>query len=176
MLIENVYVGPHRGGAIYVLQRMGADIEIIKKTENSADLRVRSAPLKATDIVPSEIPSLIDELPVLSVAAANAEGVTTVSGAEEMRAKESDRISSTAKQIGGLGAAIEERPDGFVITGNPGCFHGGTVDSDLDHRIAMTGAVAALVANGPVSVNGWETVASSYPSFIDDLKALRGAS
>jgi 3-phosphoshikimate 1-carboxyvinyltransferase len=172
--IENVYVGPHRGGAIYVLQRMGADIEVIKKSENTADLRVRSASLKATDIVPSEVPSLIDELPILSVAAASAEGVTTVTGAEEMRAKESDRIASTTKQIGGLGANIEERPDGFVITGKPGCFQGGTVESDLDHRIAMTGAVAALIANGPVLVNGWETVASSYPSFLDDLASLQG--
>jgi 3-phosphoshikimate 1-carboxyvinyltransferase len=175
VLIENVYMGPHRGGAISVLQRMGADIEIIKRSENTADLRVRHARLKATDIVPSEVPSLIDELPVLSVAAASADGVTTVSGAEEMRVKESDRIATTTKQIGGLGAAIEERPDGFVITGNPGCFRAGTVDSDLDHRIAMTGAIAALVANGPIEVNGWETVASSYPTFLDDLRSLQEA-
>jgi 3-phosphoshikimate 1-carboxyvinyltransferase len=173
VLIENVYVGPHRGGAIYVLQRMGADIEIIKRSETTADLRVRSAALTATDIVPSEIPSLIDELPILSVAAANATGVTTVSGAEEMRAKESDRIAAVVKQVGGLGAAIEERPDGFVITGRPGCLQGGAVESDLDHRIAMTGAIAALAASGPVTVNGWETVASSYPTFMDDLSSLQ---
>lgn len=173
VLIENVYVGPHRGGAIYVLQRMGADIEIIQRTETTADLRVRSSQLTATDIVPSEIASLIDELPILSVAAASAKGVTTVTGAEEMRAKESDRIAAVAKQVGGLGALIEERPDGFIITGKPGCFQGGTVESDLDHRIAMTGAIAALVANGPVAVNGWETVASSYPAFMDDLASLQ---
>ena len=176
VVIENVYIGPHRGGAVSVLQRMGADIEVVMRSENTADLRVRSASLKATDIVPSEIPSLIDELPVLAVAAACAEGITTVTGAEEMRVKESDRIATTTKQLAGLGAQIEERPDGFVITGSVGCFRGGTVESDLDHRIAMTGAVAALVASGSVDVSGWETVSSSYPSFLDDLNALRSAS
>jgi 3-phosphoshikimate 1-carboxyvinyltransferase len=173
VVIENVYIGPHRGGAVAVLQRMGADIEINKRSDTTADLRVRSAELTATDIVPSEVPSLIDELPILSVAAAVAKGVTTVTGAEEMRAKESDRIAAVAKEVGGLGALIEERPDGFVITGKPGCFEGGTVDSDLDHRIAMTGAIAALVAADPVAVHGWETVASSYPTFLDDLSSLQ---
>lgn len=171
--IQNVYVGPHRGGAIDVLKRMGADIELTHLDETTANIRVRSAELKATDILPAEIPSLVDELPVLSVAASSATGVTTVSGAEEMRAKESDRIATTTKQIGGLGAVIEEKPDGFVITGKPGCFKGGVVESDLDHRIAMTGAIAALAGDGEVTVHGWETVSSSYPTFLDDLKTLQ---
>jgi 3-phosphoshikimate 1-carboxyvinyltransferase len=170
--IENVYVGPHRAGALDVLKRMGADIELKHRSDTTADIHVRHASLRATDIGGAEIPGLIDELPILSVAAALADGTTTVTDAAEMRVKESDRIATVATQIGGLGAQIEERPDGFVITGRGACFTSGVVESHLDHRIAMTAAIASLTGSGDVTVTGWETVASSYPSFLDDLAIL----
>lgn len=172
--IENVYVGPTRAGLIDVLTRMGADIDLAHRDANTADIRVRHSELSATDINGEEVPSMIDELPVLSVAAAVATGTTVVSDAAEMRVKESDRIAAVCREIGGLGAIIEERSDGFAIQGSGGRpLTGGRVNAALDHRIAMTGAVAALVSSKPTVVEGWESVATSYPSYTDDLARLR---
>lgn len=170
--IENVYVGPHRNGAFAVLERMGASIHYTWRGPQAADITIKSSDLHATEIFGAEIPSLIDELPVLSLAAACAAGVTEVRDAEEMRVKESDRIASVVREIGGLGPSMRERTDGFVVEGDA-MFQGGKVQAHLDHRIAMTGAIAALVSASPVTVEGWETVHSSYPSFLEDLASLR---
>jgi 3-phosphoshikimate 1-carboxyvinyltransferase len=173
--IERVYIGPARAGIIDVLVRMGADIELHHHGANVADVRVRSSHLVGTEIDGDEVPSMIDELPVLSIAAAFADGSTTVTGAQEMRAKESDRITAVAEQFGGLGVQVDERPDGFVIHGRPGqALQGGSVRSNLDHRIVMTATIAALASSAPVSIDGWEAVESSYPSFAADLAHLRG--
>jgi 3-phosphoshikimate 1-carboxyvinyltransferase len=171
--VKNVYVGPMRAGYIDVLERMGADIELTHIDANTADVRVRYSQLKATDIGGDEIPSLIDELPILALAASRAEGVTTVADAAELRAKESDRITLVATQIGGLGANIQERPDGFIIEGSREPLKGGKVHAHLDHRIAMTAAIAAQVASGPVKIEGWASVDTSYPNFLGDLDKLR---
>jgi 3-phosphoshikimate 1-carboxyvinyltransferase len=174
--IENVYLGPGRGGIVDVLVRMGADIDLCYRDATAADIRIRHSALHGTEIRGDEIPSLIDELPVLSIAAACAEGTTVVADAAEMRVKESDRITAVVRQIGGLGLDITEQSDGFTVNGRPGgLFAGGTVNAHLDHRIAMTGAIAALRSSAPVRIEGWDSVDSSYPTFSEDLAKLRPA-
>lgn len=172
--IERVYVGPGRGGIIDVLSRMGADIDIDYIDGTTANIRVRYSQLTGVEVGGEEVPTLIDELPVLSVAAAMASGRTVVTDAAEMRVKESDRIAAVVHEIGGLGIDVEERSDGFVIEGRPNtALAGGRVHSDLDHRVAMTAAIAALVSENPVDISGWSSVHTSYPSFLDDLESLR---
>lgn len=175
--VEHVYVGPGRAGLIDVLVRMGADVDIAHHTSTVADLRVRHSALRGTEIEGAEVASLIDELPILAVAAALADGVTTVVDAAELRVKESDRIAAIASEIGGLGVEVDEQPDGFVVRGRPGSAlvpkHDAIVRSHLDHRIAMTGAIAALVADRSVTIEGWSAVATSYPGFLEDLATLR---
>lgn len=172
--LENVYVGPGRGGLVDVLARMGADIDLRHTSGTTADVRVRYSQLRATEVGEDEIPSLIDELPVLAVAAAVAKGITVVTDASELRVKESDRIDAVANEIAGLGVSVQASEDGFVIQGNPGWqLSGGTVQSNLDHRIAMTAAIAGLVSKEPVTIHGWDAVATSYPDFLNDLKYLR---
>ncbi|MEO5931272.1 MAG: 3-phosphoshikimate 1-carboxyvinyltransferase, partial [Candidatus Kapaibacterium sp.] len=121
-----------------------------------------------------DIPEMIDELPLLALIASQAGGTTTVRGAAELRLKESDRISATAAMLRGLGITIDELADGFSVTG-PQRVAGGVADHHGDHRLCMTAAVAALVANGPVTIPGAEVAAVSYPGFWDDLRAI-GAS
>ena len=117
------------------------------------------------------VPGLIDEIPVLAVAAAVAEGTTVFRNAAELRVKESDRVETIAEGLGGLGVAVDRHPDGISVTGRVGGrFEGGPVDSHGDHRIAMALAVAALVAEGHTPIAGWESVATSYPSFEEDLR------
>lgn len=168
-------VNPTRAGALRALARMGARIELERRRvvagEAIADLVVRAAPLGAVAIGGAEIPSLIDELPVLAVAATRAEGRTVVRDAAELRHKECDRIGVTVANLARLGARIEERPDGFAIDG-PTRLRGGRVDAAGDHRIAMAMAVAGLLADGPVTIDGADTVAVSYPGFFADLATL----
>lgn len=173
LVLERVYVGPGRAGFLDVLRRMGADIEEVGKdaASRTADLRVRSAPLVATHVGGAEVASLIDEVPALAVAAAYADGVTTFADAAELRVKETDRIATTVAGLGAVGAVAEPTPDGLVVTGRAGKpLEGGRVDSAGDHRIAMAFAVAGLAATGPVTVTGWEAVATSYPTFEEDLR------
>jgi len=173
--IDNVYVGPGRNGLIEVMQRMGADIELTHRDAVTADIRVRHSRLKGIDVSGEEVPSLIDELPIFAIAAATAEGVTNVRDAMEMRVKESDRIAAVVGEMGGLGVAIVEHPDGFSISGDPDArLTGGVVNAHLDHRIAMTGAIAGLLSATPTIIHGWESVATSYPGFADDLNHLTG--
>jgi 3-phosphoshikimate 1-carboxyvinyltransferase len=172
--LENVYVGPGRGGMIDVLARMGADVDVDYRSAVTADIRVRHSRLYGTDVGEDEVPSMIDELPVLAIAAAVAEGTTRVTDAAELRVKESDRIAAVVNEIGGLGVEVHEQPDGFVIEGNGGkLLDGGSVRAKLDHRIAMTGAVAGLASSSQVSIEGWESVATSYPAFREDLERLK---
>jgi 3-phosphoshikimate 1-carboxyvinyltransferase len=173
LLLPRVYVGPGRAGFVDVLRRMGADITVVDEDPltRTADLRVRAAHLVATDVGGDEVPSLIDEIPVLAVAAAYAEGVTTFADAAELRVKETDRIVTTVAALSAVGVAAEGRPDGLVVHGRPGRGpDGGEVEAGGDHRIAMAFAVAALGAAGPVTIRGWEAVATSYPGFEEDLR------
>jgi 3-phosphoshikimate 1-carboxyvinyltransferase len=173
LILEGVYVGPGRAGFVDVLRRMGADITVVDEEPRTrtADLRVRAAPLVATDVGGDEVPSLIDEIPVLAVAAAYAAGTTTFADAAELRVKETDRVATTVAALTAVGVDAEARPDGLVVGGRAGRRPvGGAIDSGGDHRIAMALAVAALGAGGPVTISGWEAVATSYPGFEEDIR------
>jgi len=175
LLILNVGVNPTRTGILEVLLAMGADITLENQREVTgepvADLRVRSSQLRACRIEGAIIPRLIDEIPVLAVAASVAIGTTVIKDAAELRVKESDRIAVTAKCLNQMGANITELPDGMEIKG--GCtLVGAEVDSCDDHRIAMSMAIAALVAQGQTSIDHAECAAISYPSFIPTLQKL----
>ncbi len=170
--VERVYVGPGRAGFLAVLKRMGADIEERFNPDGTATLTARHSPgLRGTDIGGVEVPGLIDEVPVLAVAAAVAEGPTEVCDAAELRVKESDRVATTTALLTTLGAAGDPRPDGLHIAGDAHLTPG-RVDAGGDHRIAMAAAVAALVAPGSTKITGWEAVRTSYPAFEDDLRHL----
>ncbi len=173
LVVEDVYVGQARAGFVEVLRRMGADIsyEHLDERRQTADLRVRYGPLAATTVGGSEVPGLIDEIPVLAVAAARAEGVTTFADAAELRVKESDRVASVVAALRAVGVSAEPRSDGLAVEGNGGApLAGGEIDSQGDHRVAMALAIAGLDASGPTVVAGWESVATSYPGFEEDLR------
>ncbi len=166
--LRHVGVNPTRTGVIEILRLMGADIELTNPREIGgepiADIRVRSAELRGIDIPPELVPLAIDEFPVLFVAAANARGETRLSGAEELRVKESDRIQVMADGLAVLGVDAEPRPDGIVIQG--GSYGGGRVDSHGDHRIAMAFSVAALCAGGEIEIDDCANVNTSFPGFV----------
>jgi len=171
----NVGVNPTRTGALDVLRNMGANITLHNQREISgepvADLKVRGSRLSGTEIGGEIIPKLIDELPVLAVVAALAEGRTVVRDAAELRHKESDRITAVVRLLTGLGADITERPDGFIIQGGRQ-LQGTSCESYGDHRIAMAAAVAGLSAQGTTTVKGAECVDISYPGFFDTLNSI----
>jgi 3-phosphoshikimate 1-carboxyvinyltransferase len=175
--LPRVYVGPARRGFLEVLRRMGADIVETAATgpgdlAATAGLTVRAAPLVATDVEAAEIPSL-DEVPVLAVAAAVAEGTTVFHDVGELRVKESDRLRAVAALARAFGAGAEVAGDDLVVQG-VARLRPGAVDAQGDHRIAMAAAVAALAAGPePSRVGGWEAVATSYPAFARDLAALQ---
>ncbi|HWC10603.1 MAG TPA: 3-phosphoshikimate 1-carboxyvinyltransferase, partial [Acidimicrobiales bacterium] len=168
VVVEDVYVGPGRTGFLDVLARMGAAIEVGEGT-----IRARYGPLAGTEVGGSEVPSLIDEIPVLAVAAAVAETPTQIGGAAELRVKESDRIATVADGLRAFGVTLETKADGFVVAGGAH-LRGAPVDAAGDHRVAMAMAVAGLAADGDSVVEGWESVATSYPGFEADLAALGG--
>lgn len=175
VLLTGVGINPTRTGLLDVLREMGADIEAANERvvagEPVADLVARSAPLKAINVCPQTVPLAIDELPVICVAAALAEGTTRISGARELRHKESDRISAMASGLEALGVNVEETGDGMTIEGRD-TFSGGTVDSFADHRIAMAFAVGALRARKPIRVLNVDNVRTSFPGFETRARAL----
>ena len=169
--VDQVYVGPGRAGFLDVLARMGAEVEVHHREATTADLLARYGPLRGTEVAPEEVPALVDEVPVLAVAAALAEGATRFRGVGELRVKESDRLAAIQDLLGAVGGRVEVVGDDLVVTG-AGALHGDRVASRGDHRIAMAGAVAGLVATGATTVEGWEGVATSYPGFEEDLAGL----
>jgi 3-phosphoshikimate 1-carboxyvinyltransferase len=173
--LEEVGVNPTRTGLLTILERMGVEIERERESEGDgeriATLRVRSAPLAATEVGGAEIPLAIDELPLVALAACFAEGTTTIRDAEELHRKESDRIETVTAALRALGGHVEPTEDGMVIEGTGG-LRGGVIDSQGDHRIAMLGAVAGLASEEGVEVSGMEAAAVSYPGFEADLAAL----
>jgi 3-phosphoshikimate 1-carboxyvinyltransferase len=175
LLIENVGVNPTRTGILEALAMMGANIQLENERtvagEPVADLRVRSSSLNSCTIAGDLIPRMIDEIPILAVAAVFAQGTTVIRDAAELRVKESDRITTMATQLNQMGASVTELPDGLEITG--GTYLTGTdVDSYTDHRITMSLAIAALNATGTTTIHGAEAAAISYPNFIPTLKQL----
>lgn len=174
--LKNVGINPARTGLLDVLKKMGADFGISNIREVSgepvADIYCKGGSgLKAVNIGGSDIPSLIDEFPVLCVAASFAEGTTTITGAEELRVKESDRIISIASELRKMGVKIEEFADGLSINGGGG-LHGASMDSHGDHRIAMSMTVAALNAEGGSTINGISSVNISFPDFFEIIGRL----
>lgn len=176
LTVQNVGLNPSRTGVLDVLEQMGARIELLNGREVAGepvgDLRVTHGPLKAFTIGADLIPRLVDEIPVLAVAACYAEGISRVSGAEELRVKETDRLAVMARQLGAMGARIEEFADGLTIEGGVP-LQGAEVDSETDHRVAMSLAVAAQVAHGPTLLHRPGAAAVSYPGFWDDLERLQ---
>ena len=169
LILRHVGTNPTRDGVITILRLMGADIEVSNEREVGgepvADLRVRSAKLKGIHIPEDQVPLAIDEFPALFIAAACAEGETVLTGAEELRVKESDRIQVMADGLQALGVKAGPTPDGIVIQG--GAITGGRVDSHGDHRIAMSFATAALRASAEVIIDDCANVATSFPNFVD---------
>ncbi len=177
LLIENVGVNPTRTGVLDVLLKMGADITLENPREAAgepvADLRVRTSGLKGCTIEGDIIPRLIDEIPVLAVAAVVAQGTTIIRDAAELRVKESDRLAAIASQLNLMGAQISETSDGLEISGGTS-LQGAEVDSFTDHRIAMSLAIAALKASGTTTIHRAEAVAISYPTFAETFLSLHG--
>ena len=174
--IEGVGINPTRTGLISALKGMGAGIEIFNirnvSGEPIADIHCKGdAELKAIHITKENIPGLIDEFPILCVAATQASGTTIIRGAEELRVKESDRIKSMATELKKMGAEIEEFEDGLSITGKKE-LKGAIIESYRDHRIAMALSIAALIADGTTTINGVSSVNISFPGFFEILKRL----
>lgn len=171
---EHVGLNPTRTGVLDVLRVMGAAVEVFARGEVCGepvgDVRVRGQSLRRVTIDGAMIPRVIDELPVLCVVAAVADGTTEIKDAAELRVKESDRVAVIANGLRALGIRVQERPDGLVIHG--GTLHGGRVDAAGDHRVAMAFAVAGLLARDPVTVGGAESIAISFPQFVEVLREL----
>jgi 3-phosphoshikimate 1-carboxyvinyltransferase len=176
--ITNIGINPTRAGLLDVLQGMGADIALQNPRsvggEPVADLRIRHSALTGIDVPPDIAPSMIDEFPILFIAAALASGTTRTSGLEELRVKESDRLSAMAAGLAAIGVKLVETPDGLTIHGRAGDpFPGGaTITTHLDHRIAMSFAVAGLHATAPITVDDRAPIATSFPSFIALMQSL----
>ncbi len=175
IILKNVGVNETRAGIIDVLQAMGADLEVVIEDEQAAEptaaITVRTSNLKGTTIEGAIIPRLIDEIPVLALLATQAQGKTIIKDAEELKVKETDRITAVVTELKKLGADIEATDDGMVING-PVKLHGGALQSYGDHRIGMMAAVAALITDGPVDIDDADCVAVSYPTFFEHIDSL----
>ena len=169
LTLRQVGVNPTRTGILDALRAMGADITAANAAtlagEPVADLRVRAAPLRATDVSGDLVVRMIDEFPAFMIAAACAQGRTVVRDAAELRAKESDRIAIMARALRAIGVRVEEFPDGFAIDGTGAIAGGATLDAHGDHRVAMSLALAGLVAREPVAIGGFGILAESFPDF-----------
>jgi 3-phosphoshikimate 1-carboxyvinyltransferase len=176
ILIKNVGINPTRNGIIQVAKSMGADITLLNavtdRGEPTADLLVRSSSLHGTTVGGDIIPSLIDELPIIAIMAAFADGETIICDAAELKVKESDRILVMVDNLSHMGCDITGTDDGMIIRGGKP-LHGAIIDSHLDHRIAMSFAVAALCADGITEIKDAECVNISYPAFYHDLAKLQ---
>lgn len=172
--LKHVGINPTRTGVIDILRQMGADIRFLRQRdvggEPVADIKVTYTKLKGIDIAPELIPLAIDEVPIVCIAAACAEGQTTISGAEELRHKESDRIAAMVNGLRSVGVEVTEHKDGMQING--GAILGGEVQSEHDHRIAMAFAVAGAVAKEKIVIHDCDNVATSFPNFVDLAKEL----
>ena len=174
ILLKNVGINPTRDGLLRVCKDMGADITLLNvnmEGEPTADLLVRTSSLHGTTVGGEIIPTLIDEIPMIAVMAAFAEGTTVIKDAKELKVKESDRILVMAENLSRMGADITPTEDGMIIHGGKP-LHGAEIDSYLDHRVAMSFAVAGLLCDGPLSIKDGDCVKISYPEFYEDLYRL----
>ncbi|HEY2218722.1 MAG TPA: 3-phosphoshikimate 1-carboxyvinyltransferase [Gaiellaceae bacterium] len=174
LTVHDVGLNPRRAGILEVLERMGVRVAVTRRQRIAGELVgdvevIGTHELVATRVTAAEVPTLVDELPLVALLGAFAHGETVVSGAEELRAKESDRIETVTAAMRAIGVRIEPRPDGFVVRGTPARPRGGTVDAGGDHRIAMLGAVAGVVSREGVKLDGAESVGVSFPGFFELL-------
>jgi len=177
--IENVLVNPTRIGLVETLQEMGGDVAVTNRrkagSEEAADIRVKASRLKGVTVPASRVVSMIDEYPVLAMAAAFAEGDTLMEGIGELRVKESDRIAMIAAGLKANGVEAEEGPESLLVHGAAEVAGGGTVKTGLDHRIAMSFLVLGMATDAPVTVDDAGTIATSFPEFRNLMTGL-GAS
>jgi 3-phosphoshikimate 1-carboxyvinyltransferase len=176
LTIHDLGLNPRRIGLLDVLERMGARVSVFNRRKSGGeligDLEVRSAELTATDVAPDEVPQLVDELPLFALAAGVARGDSHLTGAGELRLKETDRIETVTSGLRALGVRIRARDDGFDVRGVPARPVGGRMPSNGDHRIAVLAAVAGLVSRDGVDVGGADAVAISFPGFFDLLDSV----
>ncbi|MDQ3928662.1 MAG: 3-phosphoshikimate 1-carboxyvinyltransferase, partial [Chloroflexota bacterium] len=175
IMVEGVGVNPGRTGFLHALHRMGAEVRLHNKRESNgepvADVEVLHRQLRSISVSAEDVPGMIDELPMLAVVATQAQGITEVRGAAELRVKETDRIATTAAELTRMGAHIEPLPDGFRVLG-PTPLSGAQVSSHGDHRLAMSLSIAALAAGGATTVEDTECVDDSFPGFEAALRTL----
>jgi 3-phosphoshikimate 1-carboxyvinyltransferase len=174
--LHELGVNPRRSRLLDVLERMGARVSVFDRRraggEPVASVQVQTGELVATQIRADEVPALVDELPLVALLASHARGETVVSGAQELRVKETDRIEAVTDGLRALGARIHSRPDGWTVTGVPSRLRGGRIEARGDHRIAMLGAVAGLASREGADVEGADTAAISFPGFYELLESV----
>ena len=178
VLLPDVGVNPTRTGFLQLVRKMGGHIEVndqhLDCNEPRGTLEVQTSDLVGTEVLAEDVPSLIDEIPLVGLLATQAQGTTIVSGASELRVKESDRIGSICANLRAMGVVLEEKDDGFIIEG-PQRLTGGRINSFGDHRIAMTMAIAGLLAEGSTEIDGFECFKISFPGFYDALRTWQNA-
>ncbi|MGC1625038.1 MAG: 3-phosphoshikimate 1-carboxyvinyltransferase, partial [Pseudolabrys sp.] len=175
LVLDAVMTNPLRTGLLATLREMGANIEDLEKRdggEEIADLRVRTSALKGVDVPPERAPSMIDEYPILAVAASFAEGVTRMRGLKELRVKESDRLVATADMLRVNGVTVEIEGDDLIIQGKGRPAGGGEVKTHTDHRIAMAALMMGLGTENPVRIDDSAFIATSFPGFVDLMRSI----
>jgi 3-phosphoshikimate 1-carboxyvinyltransferase len=176
VILDGVMMNPLRTGLITTLAEMGASIERLEQRneggEDVADLRVRSGALRGIEVPASRAPSMIDEYPVLAVAAAFAEGTTVMRGLKELRVKESDRLAATAALLRANGVAADIEDDDLIVHGKGRAAGGGIVATHMDHRIAMAAMVLGLASERPVQIDDGTFIATSFPGFVELMQSL----
>jgi 3-phosphoshikimate 1-carboxyvinyltransferase len=176
LILDAVMTNPLRTGLLTTLCEMGANIEPLDKRDDGgeevADLRVRASVLKGVDVPPERAPSMIDEYPILAVAASFAEGVTRMRGLKELRVKESDRLAATADMLRANGVAVDIEGDDLIVHGKGRPAGGGEVKTHMDHRIAMSALMMGLAAENPVRIDDSAFIATSFPRFVELMRSL----
>ncbi len=176
LVLEAVMTNPLRTGLLTTLREMGANIEALDKRDDGgeevADLRVRTSALKGVDVPPERAPSMIDEYPILAVAASFAEGITRMRGLKELRVKESDRLAATADMLRANGVAVEIEGDDLIVQGKGRPAGGGEVKTHMDHRIAMSALVMGLATENPVRIDDSAFIATSFPGFVELMRSV----
>jgi 3-phosphoshikimate 1-carboxyvinyltransferase len=176
IVLEGVMLNPLRTGLYLTLKEMGASIEMLDQRneggEDVADLRIKAGALKGVTVPAERAPTMIDEYPILAIAASFAEGTTRMNGLKELRVKESDRLEATAAMLRGNGVAVEIEGDDLIVHGKRAAAGGGVVATHMDHRIAMSALVMGLASEQAISVDDAAFIATSFPGFTDLMRAL----
>jgi 3-phosphoshikimate 1-carboxyvinyltransferase len=176
VVVEAVMMNPLRAGLLLTLNEMGASIEVLDKRdeggEEVGDLRVRAAALRGVDVPAARAPTMIDEYPILAVAAAFAEGETRMRGLKELRVKESDRLAATAQMLRANGVAVDIEGDDLIVHGRGRAGGGGRVTTQMDHRIAMSALTMGLASEQPVGIDDASFIATSFPGFVELMSGL----